>query len=113
VAAGTGRRSDAGRRRDGPERRVGAGRYDAAADDFPEDPSDFPDGEPLLGELLSPEEPDDPSEDDVFSFDFSFDEPDASFDEPEASDAAGFASVDVAGSFDVADSLAAGRLSFL
>ncbi len=62
-----------------------------------------------MGELLSPdEELDDPSEDDVFSFD----EPDASFDEPEASDAAGFASFDVADSF-VADSLAAGRLSFL
>ena len=64
----------------------------------------------MAGALLSPDEP---SEDDVFSFDFSFDEPDASlgapdpsFDELVVSDG-----VDAVVSLD--ESLAAGRLSFL
>jgi hypothetical protein len=73
------------------------------------DLSDFPEEEPFFeGELLSPdEEPEDPSEVEVFSFD----ESEASLDDPEASDdAAAFESLD---SFAGVDSLAAERLSFL
>jgi hypothetical protein len=82
--------------------------YDAAADEpgLAEGRSALPDEESLFDGVLvfSVEEPDDPSEDDVFSFA----EPEPSWDEPEASDG-----VVCFVSFDEADSLAAGRLSFL
>jgi hypothetical protein len=71
--------------------------------------SDFPDEEPFFGgEPLSPdEEPEDPSEVEVLSFD----EPEPSLDEPEASeDVVDLESLD---SFAGVDSLVADRLSFL
>jgi hypothetical protein len=77
--------------------------------------SDFPDEEPLFeGELLSPdEEPEDPSEDGVFSFD----EPEASLDDPEASDdpdpSDPVVDLESLDSLAEVDSLAAERLSFL
>ena len=88
--------------------------YEAAADgpDFRDFPSDFPEEELLFAvPPLSPEgEPDDPSDDDAFSFDepaASLDVPVDSVDVPVDSD-----EVDGFESFDE-DSLAAGRLSFL
>ena len=90
---------------------VGQNSYEAAADepDFPEDPSDWPDGEVLLAAgLLSPEEElEEPSGDDVFSFD----EPAPSLDDPVDSEVV----VALASLASLGDdeSLAAGRLSFL
>jgi hypothetical protein len=90
------------------------GGYETAADDpdFPDCPSDFPEEELLFAAvLLSPEgDPDDPSDDETFSFDeaaASLDVPVDSVDVPDDSDDVdGFESLDD-------DSLAAERLSFL